>query len=402
MKVAIIGAGASGLVCSIYAKSDNNEVYLFEKNNYPGKKILLTGNGKCNYFNENLNTTYYHSTNEELLSNIINDNNKGEILKLFDNIGIVPKIVNGYYYPFSNQAITVKESLTKEAKRLNVKIITDYEVLDIKYNGKYIINNELEFDILVVATGGLSYPKTGSTGFGYDIAYQFNHSLIKPLPALVQLKSNNKYLKDWEGVRTDVIINSYENNKLVATSSGEIQLTNYGVSGICIYELSSNIVRGLDNKRNEYLTINFVPFIDIDIKEYLSIRNKKLNNRCISDLLDGMLNYKLVNLILKKNNINSNKKYSELTSNEIDNLCKDLVEYKLEITGYNDFNSAQVTSGGIPISEINTSTMESLKQNNLYLIGELLDIDGVCGGYNLANAFITGMLAGKDIRSKYD
>lgn len=402
MKVAIIGAGASGLVCSIYAKENNNEVYLFEKNNTTGKKILITGNGKCNYFNSEFNTSFYHSTNKELLSNIINEDNKNKILKLFDDIGIVPKIVNGYYYPFSNQAITVKESLTKEALRLGVNLITDYEVNNITYNGKYIINNELEFDVLVIATGGLSYPKTGSTGFGYEVAKQFNHSIIKPLPSLVQLKSNNKYLKDWSGVRTDVTIKSYEDNKLVESSCGEIQLTDYGVSGICIYQLSSNIIRGLDNKKDEYITINFIPYIDTDIKDYLNNRSKKLIDRNITELLDGMLNYKLVNLILKKNNIIGTKKYSELSNKDIDNICKDLTEYRLDINGYNDFNNAQVTSGGVPLSEINMNTMESLKQNNLYFIGEVLDIDGVCGGYNLANAFITGMVAGSSIRRNND
>lgn len=396
MKVAVIGGGASGLVCSIFASS-NNSVTLFEKNNICGKKILITGNGKCNYFNDDFNINNYHSNDIDILSKIITDDNKKRILDFFNSIGIVPKITNGYYYPISSQSTTIEQSLIIEAKNLGVNIVCNYDVVKIDYvNNKYIINDEFEFDALVVSTGGLAAPKTGSTGFGYEIGKQFNHSIIDTYPALVQLKGNSKYFKDWAGIRSDVLIKHYENNKYITESEGEIQLTDYGVSGICIYQLSSKIIRGLNNGLDETIYINFLPWVN-NIKEYLDSRNKLLKNRNIQELLDGLLNYKLVNMILRKNKIENTNKYEELNNSQLNNLINDLTNYRVDITDYNDFDKAQVTSGGIPLSEININTFESLKQNNLYFIGEVLDVDGNCGGYNLAFAWLSGIIAGESI-----
>ena len=396
MNIAIIGGGAAGLICSIKA-AGSNSVTIYEKNNKCGKKILVTGNGKCNYFNNDFTISHYNSTNLDILSTIINDNNKEKVLSFFESIGIVPKIVNGYYYPVTNQAITIKEALVNEAKLRGVKFSYETEITDIKYeNNKFILNNSISVDKVVLATGSKAAPNTGSDGIGYILASKFNHTIIKPLPALVQLESNEKYLKDWSGIRSDVKIKLYENDKFIKEENGEVQLTDYGISGICVFQLSSYIVRNISNNKED-LYINFLPWLDGNINEYLYNRNNSMKGRCISELLDGLLNYKLVNLILSKNKIDNNKKYNELSKEEISKICNDLVNFKLNITGYKDFDKSQVASGGVPLSEIDINSFESLKQKGLYIIGELLDVDGNCGGYNLGFAWLSGIIAGENI-----
>ncbi len=400
MKIGIIGGGASGLMSAIISCNGKNEVTIYEKNNKCGKKLLITGNGRCNYFNDDFTINHYNSNNIDILENIINEDNKNIILDIFNSIGIVPRVLNNYYYPISNQSSTIQQALITEAKLRGVKFIYDTEITNITYDNKFIIHtnsNKYYADKLVLATGSKSAPKTGSDGLGYKLAKEFGHSIITPLPSLVQLIGNEKYFKDWAGVRSDVRVTLYENDKYVKEVSGEIQLTDYGVSGICIFQLSSKIVRGLYNKNREVIEINFLPWLDENINSYFDKRSNLLKNRSILELLDGLLNYKLVNLILKKNKIDSNKLYSELTSLEKNNLFDDLVRFKLEIIDNKGFEFSQVTSGGIPLDEININTMESKKQKDLYIVGELLDVNGECGGYNLGFAWLSGILAGKDI-----
>ena len=406
MRVGIVGGGASGLSCAIRAKSKSNEVIVYEKNNKCGKKILITGNGKCNYFNDEFNINKYNSQNIDILSEIINLENKNLVLSFFEQLGVVPKVSNGYYYPVSNQAVTILQSLMNEAISKGVEIANELEVLDINVvDGKYeIITSKGKdiVDVLVLSTGSKATPKTGSDGFGYGIARKLGYNIIKPLPALVQLEGNEKYFKDWAGIRTDVEVSLYENDIFVKKEIGEIQLTDYGVSGICIYQLSSKLIRGLNNGNKELISINFLPWLKEDITIFFENRNNKLKNRTISDLLDGMLNYKLVNLILKKNNIDSTLNYNELDNKQKEMLFSDLLRFKINIIDYKKYDNAQVCSGGVSLLDINIDTMESKHHKNFYIIGELLDVDGDCGGYNLGFAWLSGILAGDNIRSIYD
>ena len=395
-KVVIVGCGASGIITSIFA-SKNNEVIILERNSNPLKKLLLTGNGKCNYFNDNQDINNYNSNNIELVEQIITKNNLNNVLDFFDRIGIVPKIKNGYYYPYSNLSYSIKEALLKEAELCGVKIKTDYLVEDIKkISNKFIINNELECDYLVLSTGSKAYPKIGSDGIGYDILKKFGHKIIKVSPALTQVIGNESYFKDWAGIRVNAKVMLFENNKYVTEQIGEIQLTKNGLSGICIFNLSGKIRRGLDNNNKETIIINFLPFIN-NIEEYLNERNKKVKNRTIIELLEGLLNYKLVKIILKESNISENKYYSELTKEQKIDLYNNLVAFWVNIIDTNDFDSAQTCSGGVSLEEININTMESKLVEGLFITGELLDIDGLCGGYNLTIAWISGILAGKYI-----
>lgn len=404
--VIVIGAGASGLIAAIYAKSKGNNVILLEKNEICGKKILATGNGRCNFWNEDQRLEHYRSSNFEKIEKIINNKNREEILKFFEKIGIEPKIKNGYYYPNSNQAISIKKALELEAQKQNVIIKTDSEVVDLKKekddfkvilkNGQEIISNSV-----ILATGSKAAPKTGSDGIGYQICKKFNHTIVKPLPALVQLKADGKFLKEWEGIRTDVLVKLYENDKKICEEIGEIQLTNYGISGICVFNLSGRVSRGLNDNKKETVKINFLNSLNInlpkDFIEWMNKRNLLVKDRSIFELLEGVLNYKLVNVLLKKSKINNNMKWEELSLSSKNDLSENITSFKLEIIGTNSFDKAQVCSGGIPLNEIDVNNMQSLKVKGLYIIGELLDVDGDCGGYNLEWAWITGMIAGSRV-----
>ena len=401
-KILIIGAGASGLIASIYAKEENNEVILLERNPEPAKKILVTGNGRCNYYNEDQDLKHYNSNNNELIGEIITEENKKEILSFFNKIGIIPKIKNGYYYPYSNQAVSIKNALVNEAKRKNVKIVPNTYVENIEnHNEQYkVITNDTEYivDKIIIATGSASAPKTGSDGNGYELIKKLNHSLIKPLPALTALKGNERYFKQWSGIRSDVKIKLYNKNTLIKEDEGEIQLTDYGISGICTFNLSRHANKLLNENEKPYVIINFLPLLENNELNFLEERNKLMNNRTVDELLDGILNYKLINLFLKLLNINKETKYNELTQEQKELLIEKITKFKLEITDSNPFDASQVCSGGVPLTEINIYTMESKLNTNIFIVGELLDVDGECGGYNLTFAWITGMLAGKNCK----
>ena len=406
MDTIIIGCGASGIVTSIFSKNKNNRVIILEKNKTPLKKLLITGNGRCNYLNEKYSINNYYSKNLDIVDKIITDKNINEVKGFFDSIGIIPKIKNGYYYPVTNQATTIKSALIKEAELKGVEIIYEVEVLDIeKDDSKFIIstnNGDYTCDNLVISTGGVAYPKTGSDGFGFSILKKLGHSIIKPTPALVGLSANEKYFKDLDGVRTDVYLELFEDGKFLKKEEGEIQFTKYGLSGICIFNLTNYISRGLEEGKEEIVKINLVPFIDTLITPWMDKYAKKNENKNLSELLEGFLNYKLVNVILKESNLDKDKYYLDLSNEEKLNLCKRLRCFKVKIDSTKGFDHAQISNGGIPLDEIDYMSMESKKIKNLYITGEVLDINGDCGGYNLTNAWITGMIAGKSIGEKDD
>ena len=388
-KVGIIGGGYSGVISAIYA-SKNNEVTILERNNTLLKKLLLTGNGRCNYFNSVMTLDKFHSNNKELIEDIITMENIEELDNFFIELGLFPKVKNGYYYPYSNQASSVKDLLLSKLKELNVNIKTEYLVEKIeKKDNKFIVNNELEFDKIIISTGGKAYPKTGSDGMGYDLLKSFGHTITKLCPSLVQITSDNKFLKELSGIRSEVNLSLFDKDKKIKEEQGELQFTDYGISGICTFNLSSYLRDGIDNK---YILVNFMP---IDIKTFTLFMEGSSNT--IFERLEGILNYKLVKVLLKLSNIKENDYWKDITSKQKEDLINNLFNYKVSITGTKSFDQSQVTAGGVVLSEINTKTMESKLVKDLYVTGEVLDLDGECGGYNLTLCFITGFIAGSNI-----
>ena len=405
MRIGIFGGGASGILTAITAKNDNNEVIIFERNKECGKKLLATGNGRCNYWNEDQRLFHYQSNSNEEIKKIINTNTEKEVLNIFERLGIIPKIKNGYYYPFSNQALTIKNVLVNELKKQNIIIKNEFLVnkIEIK-NNKFIVisdNEKIQVDKLVLATGSFASPKTGSDGMGYRFLKDLGHSVIEVLPSLVGLNAKGDFFRDWNGIRTDAKLSLFEDDEFVREELGEVQLTNYGISGICTFNLSNFVSRGLFNNKKEVIKINFLPFLETYNEEGCIEWFKQqtnLTNKNIFDLLSSILNEKLVYVIISRLNIDKFKKFLELSYNEQKLIIKNFTEFSLEIEKTKTFDDAQVCSGGISLTEINMDTMESKLVPNLYIVGELLDLTGDCGGYNLGIAWRTALIAGTSIK----
>ena len=399
-EVVIVGGGASGLTAAITAARNGKDVTIIERNNKCGKKILITGNGRCNFWNTDENLSHFHSSNSNLLKEFITDERKNSILKFFDSLGLAYKTKNGYYYPFSNQAFTIENALLSECKKLNIKIINDITVEKIIKKDCFIINPDKEkitAKNIIIATGSKAAPKTGSDGLGYEISKSLGHNIITPLPSLVQLKADEPYFKNWNGIRTDVKVNLLINHKYIKSETGEVQLTNYGLSGICIFNLSGETAKALNQNKNVIISINFIPFAS-NPKIFLQTLNKNSYHKTISELLEGILHYKLVDIIIKKTHLKRDLLLNTLTDNELNNLIKTLTDFQIEILDTHTLDHAQVCSGGIPLTEINSKTLESLKVKNLYFTGEIIDIDGDCGGYNLGWTWMSGIIAGKNVK----
>lgn len=397
MKVVIIGGGASGLVAGIIASQKNN-VTIIERNNECAKKILATGNGKCNYFNSEINNLKYYTDDYDILDKILSEENISSALKLFDELGVIPRIKNGYYYPYSNQATSIKSLLVREVKNRNIKVYNDLEVNDvIKIENKFIINpnkEKIEADKLILATGSNASTKFENTGL--DIASKFL-SIKKPLPALVQLRSYDTF-KECSGVRCDAKLTLYVDDLETAKEEGELQLTDYGISGICVLNISSIVSRSLNDKKLVTIKINFLPMLDKNnFINWMDERCLKLPNRDIVELLESILPYKLLYFLIKKANLKKDQSWNLLSIKEKQKLMELLFDYSLKISGTNEIAKAQVVTGGVNLSQINPYTMEAKQVKNLYVIGELLNVDGKCGGYNLAFAWITGIIVGRNL-----
>lgn len=394
MNVIIIGAGPSGMMCAIKAKNENNNVTIIEKNDKAGKKLLLTGSGRCNYANEIINSDCYFTENSDLIENIINPGEIDLMHRKLESIGIYPDIINGYYYPYSHNSASVNNLLIEKCKSKGINFIFNEEVNDIKKNSTgFKINNKYECEKLVIACGGKSYAKTGSDGSLYPNLENLGIKFTKMYPCLTQIKTDS--IKELSGVRLNAKVSLFDNDKLISFETGELQFIDYGVSGICVFNLSGYV------KGNSNLTIkiNFLPFTD-DTDEFIEERMKLLENINLINAFESIINYKVLKYIFKKTGISETARYKSLTENEKKLFKEYLTSFTLKVYGTNDYDKAQVTMGGVPLTDINISTMESNNVKNLYLIGEILDLTGKCGGYNLMQCFITGLIAGRNINDK--
>ena len=388
-RIIIIGSGPAGLMCALNAKTKDNEVIVLEKKEAIGKKILVTGSGKCNYWNDDQDIRHYHSRSSNELDKIINEKNLKETKDLLDTM-IVPYVRDGYYYPYSREAMSVRDILVAKCNDAGIVLDRNYEVGKVECrDNMFFIDESLICDKLVIATGSMAY-YTENNDSGYNIARQFNHEIIEPLPSLVQLTSDFKYLKDWDGVRSFAKVSLYENNNKLKEETGEVMLTSYGLSGICVFNLSNVANILLKDNKSVSVHINFLPDIDLD----------KMFKRkdSIGIVLKSFLNSKLVRLFLRLCKIDEERKVKELNDKEKDTLISILTDFKVNITGTRGFKDAQTTSGGISLKDINLENMESKLVKNLYFAGEVVDVDGDCGGYNLTFAFVSGLVVGKSVR----
>ncbi len=397
--VIIVGGGASGLVAAIFAARQKNKVTVLEHKDKIGKKILTTGNGKCNYTNLNQRPECYRSNDTSFAMKVLSRFDVNQTIDFFKELGVYPKEKKGYVYPNSEQASSVVEVLRLELLQLKVRICCEVHAERIvKVRNQFLITTnkgEYTADQVILATGGCASLKLGSDGSGYELAKNLGHRIIKPLPALVQLKSDSKYFKTLAGVRTEARIQLYINNKYAAKEQGELLLASYGVSGIPVLQLSRYASRALSENKKVYFLIDYLPAIkEADALQLLWERIKRNPARTMEEALIGLLNNKLAYISLKEAGIEPTVLCNTIHKNKLQALVNQLKEWRVAITEPNSFDQAQVSSGGVDTLEINPDTLESKMVKGIYFTGELIDVDGACGGYNLQWAWSTGAVAG--------
>lgn len=427
ISIGIIGGGASGMAAAIAAARNGAKVTIIEQKERLGKKILSTGNGRCNLTNEYMVQDCFRGENVSCITEVLNRFGYKETLDFFEELGVFTKSKNGYIYPRCEQATAIVDAMEIELKRLNVLCLLQTSVKDIKKTKKGFLVHAIEkvikdtplnknntkkgkkakatefleketilsFDKMILATGGKAASVLGSDGSGYTFAKGFGHSIATVVPALVQLRSDDSSFKQLAGIRTEGTVNLMIDGELVASDTGEIQLTDYGISGIPVFQVSRYASIGLYEKKNVQAFVDFVPFYsEAEFKEILIKRLEKWQNNTLEEYLQGIFNKKLIPVLSAKMNMKSSELIRNISKkwfSEFAHFCKN---YRVIISGTNSFEQAQVCAGGVRVSEIDCKTMESKYVYGLYMTGELLDIDGICGGYNLQWAWSTGIIAG--------
>lgn len=398
-KVIVIGGGASGLMAAVMAARQGAKVTLLEKNKQTGKKLLVTGNGRCNFTNRNQDISRYRSQNPELAKNVLDAFPMPETVGFFEELGITVKDRWGYLYPNSGQAASIAEVLRLEAQRLQVKLACNTEVLSLEKQGEiFYVRTDgwtYEADAVIVACGSKAAPETGSTGDGYRFAERMGHHVIPPLPALTGLYAAEKDCGKLVGVRMDANVALFIDGALCTEEEGEVQFTSYGLSGIPVFQISRYVSRALKEGRTCEVRLDFWSTHKAEqIAKLLYEKREHTGNRSGTDVLLGMFPEKLSQVLLERAGISRKKKGKDWTENEYRRLAEQVKEFRFTITRCRGYEQAQVCTGGVPLSELKGVSMESAVVPGLYLAGELLDVDGACGGYNLQWAWSSGFLAG--------
>ncbi|HOC96458.1 MAG TPA: NAD(P)/FAD-dependent oxidoreductase [bacterium] len=409
LNIVIVGGGASGVATAIFAKrkNPNNEVIILEKNDKICKKVLISGNGRCNLLNKNLDINKYHTeyfnNTKEIIENVFKKFDNKKILNFFENLGILFKEEkDGKFYPITDSANSIVNVLLYELEKLNIKVFLNTAVKDIKKDNNIFIiktNNDIfSTDKVVISTGGCAYPQIGTTGDGYIFAERFNHKIIKPFPSVVPLIIDCKYLKKISGIKFSGNAKIIFNNQIIKENGGDILFTDYGISGSAIISISRYATELLNKniKNKLFLSIDFLPNLDEEKLQKHIINIKNINKeKDIKFLLLGLINPKLIDYIFL-DRIDLNKKLIDLNIGDIKLIVDVLKNTKYKITGSKDFRFAQVTAGGVNLKEINNN-LESKKVKGLFFTGEVLDVDGDCGGFNLMWAFASGAVVGDSL-----
>ena len=401
--LAIAGGGASGLMAAVSASRilPGKEIGIIEKNKMLGRKLAATGNGKCNFSNRDCSPAQYGGGNPELLRAVLKQMTPEDTISFLEGLGVFAREDReGRLYPYSEQASSVKEAFEAELfGRKAVTFLGKTVTMAEKKGGRFLIRlddgSSIFSDKLILATGGKAGSAYGADGSGYQLAKSFGHTLVSPLPALVQLTADEKSFKELKGVRAKGRVTLYKDKKAIASEIGEIQFVEDGLSGICIFDLS----RYCRTEAGETLTVQIDLFPEYNEKalaEKLTVRRDCLAARRAGDFLAGMMNKKLIPGYLKRWGVDQKLPLSALSFAEIRKLAEVLKSWNVEISGTKGWADAQVTSGGVCTSEINSETLESKLVAGLYFAGELLDVDGTCGGRNLQWAFSSGFVAGRN------
>lgn len=404
MHIGIIGGGASGMMAAVFASKQGAQVTILEHTQRVGRKILSTGNGKCNFTNRELSKDDYYADHPSFVEEALSKFDADCAVDFFERSGMtVVSKRDGYYYPHSGQASTVLNVLRLLLSGNHVEFKTEQEILSAAKkvnrtgNEQFFVKTKeavYHFDKLILACGGNAAPATGSDGSGYKLAKAFGHSVKKPLPVLTFLYSREKLLKELAGVRVGAEISLWTDDKLSQREEGELQLNKDNLSGIPVFQLSHRAIKALDEKKKVALTVDFLPgYEEEDVTDRLNQLVFLYKEIPVSEALCTMLHKKVCGAILHKTAIPFDKKMGELSRKELHKIIGYCRAFPFELTGFPAFPAAQATMGGVDIKEVDENMM-SRKVEGLYFAGEIMDVDGRCGGYNLQWAWTSGYIAG--------
>ena len=400
--VIIIGAGASGLMAAAAAASKGARVALLEHKDDIGKKILATGNGRCNFTNTDMSVNKFHGS-KALIKNGLSQFNYADTIRFFKELGIPAYDNAGYIYPNSRQAASVVAAFRMELMRLHVDVKTGINITDIKpaddRTGYCIQTDKGSFKSkrLIIACGLTASPKLGSDGSLFRQIEALGHHIQKPLPALCGFSCDGLNFKKITGVRCNATVASVIDGQMTEQNTGELQLADYGISGIPVFQISSLMSRALDKGQMVEVIIDFLPaFSDDELNGYIKDRSiTTTDNRSLNEMLNGLLNNKLLLELIHKSGVSPDKKGRLLTDDDCKSLTRSIKHTAVSVKKPRGLEFAQVCAGGIYTKEIDVRTLESKIHPGLYFCGELLDVDGICGGYNLQWAWTSGYIAGE-------
>lgn len=408
--VAVIGGGAAGMMSAIEAARAGAIVTLIEKNAQLGKKLATTGNGRCNYTNLDMVDRIggkFRGFHPEFAEAALDVLPPEAVLDWFREIGVEPRFRGSYVYPNSDQASAVVDALREELHRLSVKVHYNAEVKSVqRVDAAYFLiqctDAVVKADRVILAAGSKAAPKTGSNGDGYFIARKLGHRIVPYVPALCGIRCAGDAFKALAGIRTEAALELVVDGHCVDREAGELQLVDYGISGIPVFQLSRYAAYALQEGKKAAVYINFLPgFTDKaeDPKEralqLFQQRQQRLVGRKMESFFTGLLHQKLGQLLLRMANVRPELPAAELSEKQLRSLAFLSVRFKAECVEMNGFQQAQVVAGGVDTSEVDPRTMASRLVPGLYFAGEVLDIDGICGGYNLQWAWASGFVAGR-------
>jgi len=391
-RVAIIGGGASGLLCAILCAQQNLDVYVYEQNSKCAKKILVSGNGRCNITNQNISLNDFFSDNPSFTEFSLKEFGFKEFLNFCEGIGLLLDIKDdGRAYPLSNEAKSVASLLLNHAKNLGVNIYTDNKITDIKK----MLN---DYHSVVVATGSEAASHLGGNRDGLVFAEEFGHKIIQTYPSLVQLHLDSSIAHKMSGAKINGEVTLLINNKKDMTLQGDILFTNYGVSGFAVLDISQRASISLIEYSKVDIAINLLPsFNSQKLSTHIMKTASSQPEFTIVDILSGLLPLKIVQALLEDLKLSSSTYKDDISTKLSKKIANTVLNWRFEVSDTHGFRHAEVSGGGVDTAQINPRTMESLREKNLYFCGEVLDVVGRRGGYNFAFAWASAYVAAKDI-----
>lgn len=404
----VIGGGVAGISAAISAARHGMKVAIIEKEKKLGKKLYATGNGRCNLTNKYIDLEKCYNSSDEsyvdFLENIIGYEADYEVEEFCASIGILTEEVKDYVYPKSNQASSVVWAMIDKLAELGVKIHFKTLIHEIaRVDSLFILkaeNEEFKCSQVILACGGMSYASLGGTDSGYKLAKSTGHFVTNIRPALCGLVTSDE-ITVLSGVRAKAKISVYKNNDygydLIAAEMGELQITDYGLSGIMAFNVSSLVGKMLENNTDYTVSLDFLPNIDLKKAKLIYDSSKE---RTLAGFLNTFFNDKLALYFVEKYFKDSKLKLQKLDFYDVEELIQDIKNYDINITGLKDFEQAQVCAGGVSINQMSNESLMSIHQEGMYFAGEVIDIDGICGGYNITFAMLSGKKAGESAYAK--